>query len=440
MSGIKKREKAKWFLVSIVIVLLIIILFYSGLFFILFNLVLAFIYSVWSVSAILFIVAYARSKRIEIYIDPENNGTIELPNLSILIPLYKEGKESIEKTFTSIVNQNYPKEKIEVLFILEPDDEATASVIDEVMEIAKNEKMVVKKIFSDGNLKIKARALNAGLKAARGEIIGVLDADDYFPSDFFLKTGKIFRTKSVGALGTRVYRYRKSILGKLLNIEMYQWYNIYVPIIKGLSGITLLSGEGMFVKREVLDEIGGFPERTAEDAFTAIEIHEKDHEIALTNSFVIESAPKNLKAFVKQRMRWFKGYSECLNWVSKTKLPRKNRMLLTLAMSLPSIFSLGFLPLLISFAYLLLFLTDSVLKIDLLKGIFIHPILFYWGVIISIITFLFMLGLFFRFLVDKEWRSYSYYVFLFPFYWLLLFLVALLTRISTPKKWYKTER
>jgi len=49
---------------------------------------------------------------------------------------------------------------------------------------------------------------------------------------------------------------------------------VYVPIFYGLSKVALLSAGGLFFRKEVSKEIGGFPENLCEDFGLSIKLKE----------------------------------------------------------------------------------------------------------------------------------------------------------------------
>lgn len=419
---------------------ILIVLYYTRYLDLFIVIVFALIYLIWTIFSSLFFASALRLSKKKVYMSPSNMRLEKYPSISIFLPLYQERKDSIEKTVKSILNQNYPRDKLEVLFILEPDDRGTEVVVEEFIKLLRDRDIVAKKVFTDGALRIKARALNFGLGEARGELIGIFDSDDYFPEDYFLKVAGLFQEEGFGAVGTRVYRDRDSVLGKILNVDMYLWYNVYLPVIAVISNTPLLSGEGFFVRKGVVEAIGGFPERLAEDAFTTIKVKEVGYDVGLVDSFVLETAPRDLKAFVKQRLRWYRGYLECLGGIIKSRIPRRAKFMLMLSMSTPAVMSLGFLLLLISIVYPLLGFIFRGFEIKWIETLLSNRILLGWGLLIDLLTLGVYGVLFMKLYMDRGWRGYAKYIALFPFYWLFLSAIALYAPFVNPRVWYKTER
>lgn len=97
------------------------------------------------------------------------------PKVTIVVPAHNE-ELVIKNTATAILNLNYPKDKLEVLFYADNCEDHTADVLDNVLaeERFKNRNAKVIRRTGTGG---KAGVLNDALKIAHGEYLGVYDAD-----------------------------------------------------------------------------------------------------------------------------------------------------------------------------------------------------------------------------------------------------------------------
>ncbi len=119
--------------------------------------------------------------------------------LSIILPVYNNEK-TIEDCLNSIFNQNFSKNDFEVLFI-------DGGSSDKTISIAK--KYPVKIIKNPKRNEEAARIL--GIKKAKGEIIGFIDADNILVgNDWFEKMLKPFEDKKIIFADTLYYSYRKN--------------------------------------------------------------------------------------------------------------------------------------------------------------------------------------------------------------------------------------
>lgn len=97
--------------------------------------------------------------------------------ISIIIPVRNEHKY-IDKLLSSIVNQDFEKVNIEVIFV---DGLSTDNTKDKIIEYSQKYNFI--KIF-DNQHKTVPYALNIGIKNAKGDIIIRLDAHAEYPSNY----------------------------------------------------------------------------------------------------------------------------------------------------------------------------------------------------------------------------------------------------------------
>ena len=116
------------------------------------------------------------------------------PSVSIIIPCRNEEKY-IGKCLDSIIAQNYPKDRLEVLVV---DGRST----DGTKEIVKGyiQKYVFIKVL-DNPRKIAPTALNIGIKEAKNEIIIRMDAHNVYEKSYVSKCIKYLREYSVDNVG-----------------------------------------------------------------------------------------------------------------------------------------------------------------------------------------------------------------------------------------------
>jgi biofilm PGA synthesis N-glycosyltransferase PgaC len=217
----------------------------------------------------------------------------KFPSVSIIIPAFNEEKV-IEKTIKRVKELVYPRKK-EIIVV---DDGST----DKTYEIAKKIKGI--KVFRKKNGG-KANALNFGLKHTKGEIVACVDADSYPEKNALLKAIPFFE-KNVASVTTSVFiKNPKSILEKLQEMEyiMIAWSR---KILEYLDAIYVTPGPMSLYKRKVLLKIGGFDERNlTEDIEIAWRLMKHKYKIKMAlDTKVYTGAPKNLKKWWHQRLRW----------------------------------------------------------------------------------------------------------------------------------------
>jgi len=220
----------------------------------------------------------------------------KFPSVSIIIPAYNE-KNCIEKTIKNVKKLIYSK-KLEIIVV---DDGS----IDDTYKIAKKIKGI--KVLSKKH-EGKAKALNFGLKHAKGEIVACVDSDSYPEKYALLKTIPLFE-KDVAAVTTSVFvKNAKSLIQRLQRIE-YLFIAWTRKILEYLNSIYVTPGPMSLYRKNILLKIGGFDEKNlTEDIEIAWRLLKHKHKIKMSlDTKVYTTVPKTLKRWWHQRIRWNVG-------------------------------------------------------------------------------------------------------------------------------------
>lgn len=105
---------------------------------------------------------------------------LKKPTVSILIPCFNE-EPFIEAVIQNILDQDFPQEEMEVLFLDGMSTDKTASIIS---QYAKDQSFI--KLIPNPE-KFVPQAMNLGIKQAQGEIIIRLDAHAAYPKQYISK-------------------------------------------------------------------------------------------------------------------------------------------------------------------------------------------------------------------------------------------------------------
>ena len=101
----------------------------------------------------------------------------EFPTVSIIIPCYNE-IQFIQKCLDSLIKNDYPKEKIEILIYDGGSNDGTLEILKKFQK-----KYTLIKIFHNP-YRHQVKALNMGIKKAKGEIIIRCDAHSEYPPNY----------------------------------------------------------------------------------------------------------------------------------------------------------------------------------------------------------------------------------------------------------------
>jgi len=360
--------------------------------------------------------------------------------VAVLLPFHKEHPLSVMRTARSIANQTYPPELITVYILIEGEDNITRRSIPTLVNFFRFRGMSVRVIYTQSTYIGKPRAMNQALPHVEEDVVVVFDADDIVPEKYIsLVVGEI--KKGAAAVTTKVYRLGDRLHSKFIALDTFIWYDIYLPVYMKFIGYAPMSGEGLAVRREILNKIGGFPESLTEDAYLTIELAKIGEKISYLDSiFIIERAPLSFKALINQRMRWFKGYYECLRalWRYRRDLGHLKTLKLAVTYMGPIISMATTLSYTIFFFYIFGSLFGAVYITSLIKSAISGPV-YYLAAFMFFGGNLFFTGIILYYFSDTRFESYTPYIYVAFIYWYIIGIVALLSLFSS-REWYKTER
>jgi cellulose synthase/poly-beta-1,6-N-acetylglucosamine synthase-like glycosyltransferase len=222
------------------------------------------------------------------------------PLISVIIPAFNEEK-TIAKTIQSVLNSNYPKNKLEIIVV---DDGSK----DKTVENAKKVSGTGIKVFSKPNTG-KADSLNYGIKKAKGEFIATMDADSYVTPEAINRMLPYFDDPRVGAVTASIKVHNKqNFLEKLQNIEYI--YTIFTrKVLSLIDAVNVTPGPFSLFRKKTFDLVGGFdPQNIMEDQEMALRIQLNNLKICSTlDAEVYTQVPRTFGKLLNQRIRWHRG-------------------------------------------------------------------------------------------------------------------------------------
>lgn len=229
------------------------------------------------------------------------------PKVSVIIPAHNQ-EAVIEKVIKAVLSLSYPKNKLEIVAVDDDSTDSTGKIMDFLSKKDKRLKVLHRHPGYTG----KAAAVNAGIKHATGEIIGVLDGDNPKIKKSALNLMiPYFEDKNLGAVigAIKVWKPKKFI-------EKIQWFEyIFVTVMRRLlASLNALyvtpGGAFSLYRKSVLDKVGLFDENSiTEDLEMAMRLQHKGYKIKLElDGTNYTKVPDNLLSFHKQRVRWYRGW------------------------------------------------------------------------------------------------------------------------------------
>jgi glycosyltransferase XagB len=131
---------------------------------------------------------------------PPGPDDVDWPRYSVLIPLFNEAGV-VPDVIAALGRIDYPRDKMEILLILEQEDSATQAAV--LSSILMSQMSVV--IVPVGQPQTKPRALNYALAHATGDIVVVYDAEDLpEPDQLRRAAARLMSAPGVGCLQARL--------------------------------------------------------------------------------------------------------------------------------------------------------------------------------------------------------------------------------------------
>lgn len=232
----------------------------------------------------------------------------DLPIYTILCPMYREANV-LPQFVESIEKMDYPKEKLEVLLLLEEDDTSTIEKAKE-LNLGKHFKILV---VPHSFPKTKPKACNYGLAHATGEYVVIYDAEDIPDPDQLKKAVMGFRKLGVGysCLQAKLnyHNPNQNWLTRLFTTEYSLWFDVMLPALQTVNTFIPLGGTSNHFRTADLNKFEGWdPFNVTEDADLGVRLFRAGGKTAIIDSMTYEEANSNLKNWIRQRSRWIKGY------------------------------------------------------------------------------------------------------------------------------------
>jgi len=234
----------------------------------------------------------------------------ELPMYSVLVPVFREAN-IVANLIANLGGIDYPRDKLEILILLEEDDHETRDAIRKASPPPHFHILTVPR----GQPQTKPRACNVGLYFARGEYLVIFDAEDTPEPDQLKKAVIAFRDggsrTAVVQASLNYFNASENALTRLFTLEYSYWFDY---MLAGLDAADLpipLGGTSNHFRTATLLELGGWdPFNVTEDADLGIRASALGYRVGVINSTTMEEANTSIPNFIRQRSRWIKGYMQ----------------------------------------------------------------------------------------------------------------------------------
>ncbi|MAP96222.1 MAG: glycosyl transferase [Ponticaulis sp.] len=249
---------------------------------------------------------------------PPKKGRKQIwPVYTILVPVYRE-PAAVHDLIAALKGLDYPKRQLDILILLEESDDLTFAALQEI-QLRPCFRIVR---IPEGEVQTKPRALNFGLKLARGQFVAIYDAEDQMHAGQIKAAVRAFQNDRIergvpplACVQAPLVPHNggEGWIASQFTQEYGVHFGLIVPGLTKLRCPVPLGGTSNHFDKRILQEIGGWdPFNVTEDADLGLRIAQAGYRVGSITPPTYEEAPVKWWPWVKQRSRWIKGFMQTL--------------------------------------------------------------------------------------------------------------------------------
>lgn len=245
----------------------------------------------------------------------------DLPPYTILVPAYNE-PEVVADLIAAMDALEYPRDRLQVLLLLEADDQTT---IDAAKACGESDVITIL-LVPPAEPRTKPKACNYGLHFATGDIVTIFDAEDLPEPLQLRRVVAAFRDlpDNVACVQAKLVYHNghQNLLTAWFTAEYALWFGYLLPGMMVSTSPIPLGGTSNHLRRDILRRIGAWdPFNVTEDADLGLRIASNGYHTAVIDSYTLEEANSDAINWIRQRSRWYKGYLQ--TWLVHIREPVK---------------------------------------------------------------------------------------------------------------------
>lgn len=241
-------------------------------------------------------------ERLSLQEKPMRTKLSHYPSVTIIVPCWNEEK-TVTGTIHSLLNLNYPKEKLKIFIV----DDGSTDTTWEVAQKFAHEPQVALFHKENGG---KHTAVNLGIEKTNTDLIGCLDADSFVEKNALIEIAHAFNEDAtmMAATPVLIVHNPKTILQKMQETE-YHTGAFLKRMLSPLDAINVTPGPFSIFRKEVFQKIGLYKKaHNTEDMEFALRMQANHMRIRnVHTAHVHTSTPGTLRKLYRQRLRWAYG-------------------------------------------------------------------------------------------------------------------------------------
>jgi cellulose synthase/poly-beta-1,6-N-acetylglucosamine synthase-like glycosyltransferase len=224
------------------------------------------------------------------------------PSATIIVPCWNE-ETTVSETIHSLLDLNYPKDKLNIFIV---DDGSTDNTWQVIQKFKDNPQVTLIKKENGG----KHTAVNLAIQESTSDLVGCLDADSFVDKNALREMARTFNEdKEIMAVTpVLVVHEPKTVLQKMQETEYFTGAFLK-RMLSPLDAINVTPGPFSIFRREVFSRIGLYRKaHNTEDIEIALRMQANHMRIRnVHTAHVYTTAPGTLYKLYRQRLRWAYG-------------------------------------------------------------------------------------------------------------------------------------
>jgi biofilm PGA synthesis N-glycosyltransferase PgaC len=274
-----------------------------------------------------------------------------LPGVTVLVPCYNEAN-AVADTIGSLADQRYPG-PVEYFVIDDGSKDRTLEIARETVAGLPPEKAALFRIVAMEKNGGKSAAMNRGLAMARHKLVASVDGDCWLLPNGLerIVTRYIGDPPDTRAVAGTIL-VRNSRKNWITRVQEWDYFHGIAAIKRMQSmyhGTLVAQGAFSLYDRQLLDQLGGWPECVGEDIVLSWAILDAGYRIGhCEDALMFTNVPENFRQFAHQRKRWSRGLIEAFMRYGKLLFaPRMSTLFIwwnLLFLPMDIAYTFGFMP------------------------------------------------------------------------------------------------
>lgn len=249
----------------------------------------------------------------------------EVHSFSLILPCRHEEETVMRATLEALLAQSH--RRLEVIISVGHDDPGTEVT---AQRLAAEHPDRVRVSVDHHPVKNKPRQLNTALTMCRHDLVGIFDAESIAAPDLLRNIDSCFVARDADVVqgAVQLINFKDTWYSLRNCLEYFTWFRSRLHAHAN-KGFIPLGGNTVFIRRQLLQEVGGWDERClAEDCDLGVRLSTLGREIVVAYSADLvtrEETPDSLRSLVKQRTRWSLGFMQVYAKGDWRRLPSRRR-------------------------------------------------------------------------------------------------------------------